>query len=276
MPWVALTLEVEPAAAEALSDALLDAGACSVSLDGLEARTLTLNALLDPATDAVELLDRAVRAAGLANAPRFSIARVEDVDWVRRSQAQFAPVQIGRRLWVGPTWCEPPAGMAAIVRLDPGLAFGTGSHPSTRLVLEFLEKSIRGGERLLDYGCGSGILAIAAAKLGAAQVDGVDVDPEALQTAAANARANGVALRVALPEEPSSADYDVVVSNILAQPLIVLAPLLAARTARGGSIALAGILDTQAAEVAAAYAPFFERTATAVQDGWSLVEGRRR
>jgi ribosomal protein L11 methyltransferase len=166
--------------------------------------------------------------------------------------------------------------MAAVVRLDPGLAFGTGSHPSTRLVLAFLEAEVHGGESVLDYGCGSGILAIAAAKLGAVLVDGVDVDPEALDTAAANARANGVRLRLALPGEPLRSEYDIVVANILAQPLILLAPLLAARTAAAGRIALSGILAEQAAEVAAAYDPFFACSASRALDGWALVEGRRR
>jgi ribosomal protein L11 methyltransferase len=208
--------------------------------------------------------------------PEFLAAPLKDEDWVRRSQAQFAPVTIGQRLWVGPTWHEPPPGIRAAVRLDPGLAFGTGSHASTRLVLSFLEKHVQGGERVLDYGCGSGILAIAAAKLGAAHVDAVDVDAEAIQTAADNARANQVALRALAPEMLEPALYDLVVSNILAQPLILLAPLLAARTVPGGRIALSGILDSQAAEVAAAYSRFFEARHGASEGGWALIEGLRR
>ena len=163
-----------------------------------------------------------------------------------------------------------------MVRVDPGLAFGTGAHPTTKLVLSFLEKEIQGRERVLDYGCGSGILAIAAAKLGAAHVDGVDVDPQAVETANANARANRVALSAALPEQLAAAVYDIVVSNILAQPLIVLAPLLGARTARGGRIALAGILESQSEEVVQAYAPWFDIKLAAIEDVWILAAGVRK
>jgi ribosomal protein L11 methyltransferase len=156
------------------------------------------------------------------------------------------------------------------------MAFGTGSHPSTRLVLAWLARQLVPGTSVLDYGCGSGILAIAAAKLGAARVDGVDVDPQALVTAADNARDNGVALRVYPPERLPPGSYDVVVANILSQPLIVLEPLLAARTRRGGRIALAGILDAQSAEVAAAYAGDFTMRVAATEEGWNLLEGTRR
>lgn len=274
MPWVGLTLELDPAAAEAFSEALLEAGAQSVAIDNLDAPQPTLHALLARDVDPAELVRRVSASLDLA-APRFSAAEVADEDWVRSSQAQFAPVEIGTRLWVGPTWHPAPPGRAA-VQLDPGLAFGTGTHPTTRLVLTFLEQAIHGGERVLDYGCGSGILALAAAKLGAARVDGVDVDPQAVQTAAANARANRVALRVTLPEALAAATYDIVVSNILAQPLIVLAPLLAGRSAARGRIALSGILESQAAEVAAAYEPWFEMQAGEVQEGWALLVGARK
>jgi ribosomal protein L11 methyltransferase len=207
--------------------------------------------------------------------PAFTLGELGEEDWVRKSQAQFPATEIGARLWIGPTWHEPPRGRIA-VRVDPGLAFGTGTHPTTKLVLNFLESSVKGGERVLDYGCGSGILAIAAAKLGAARVDAVDIDPQAVQTAVANARANGVALRAALPEALPAALYDIVVSNILAQPLIVLAPLLAARTAPQGRIALAGILEAQAAEVAAAYEPWFDLQSDVTDEGWALVAGARK
>jgi ribosomal protein L11 methyltransferase len=276
MPWLALTLEVDADDADALSDALLEAGARSVWQEATEKQHCRLALLLDIQAEPASVLSAAAALAGLEKTPRFSAARLEDDDWVRRSQAQFTPITIGGRLWIGPSWSEPPGFAAAVVRLDPGLAFGTGSHPSTRLVLNFLEKNIRGAERLLDYGCGSGILAIAAAKLGAAHVDAVDIDPDAVRAAAANAAANGVPMRTAIPEELAPSEYDLVVSNILAQPLILLAPLLAQRTRRGGRIALSGILETQGAEVAAAYSPFFDAQIVQSEDGWALVAGWRR
>ena len=274
MPWRAVTLQVDAGAAEAMSDALMEAGAQSVSLEHLDLKRPTLHALIGLGEDAERLVMRASHAAGLARAPAFSLAEVADEDWVRRSQAQFPPVEIGRRLWIGPSWHQPTPGRIT-VHLDPGLAFGTGTHPTTQLVLRFLEKHVRGGERVLDYGCGSGILAIAAAKLGAAHVDGVDVDAQAVETACANARVNGVELRASLPEKLAAGHYDIVVSNILAQPLVVLAPLLAARTKPAGRIALAGILETQAAELCAAYAPWFRAGIDSLQQEWALVAGMR-
>jgi ribosomal protein L11 methyltransferase len=267
MPWRALTLQVDRAAAEAFSDALLEAGAQSVALEPDGA----LVAIVSLEQDANSLVNAAAQAAGVP-APRFSSERLEDEDWVRKSQAQFEPITVGARLWIGPTWHQPPRERVAVT-IDPGLAFGTGTHPSTKLVLAWLERVIRGGERVLDYGCGSGILAIAAAKLGAAQVDGVDVDPQAVETALVNARANGVVLRASLPDALGAGHYDVVVSNILAQPLILLAPLLAARGAR---LALSSILDEQAEEVAHAYQPWFDMKTSAREERWVLLEGERR
>jgi len=267
MPWLALTLQVERAAAEAFSDALLEAGAQSVSLETAGAVT----ALLSMEEDSKTLVARAARAAGITP-PAYSVETLDDRDWVRASQAQFAPVAIGERLWIGPSWHAAPPGRIA-VRIDPGLAFGTGSHPTTRLVLRFLEKNIKGGERVLDYGCGSGILAIAAARLGAAHVDAVDLDPQAVETARANAAANDVVLKSALPDAFPAAGYDIVVSNILAQPLIALAPMLAPRGAR---IALSGILDSQAGEVAGAYEAWFDMGIDAREDGWALLVGNKK
>jgi ribosomal protein L11 methyltransferase len=275
MPWLALTVEIDGAQVEALSEALLEGGAQSVSVDAIEAPRPSVTALLGTGANPATLLAGAARACGLRETPDFRLSQVDDQDWVRRSREQFAPLLVGARLWVGPSWHEPPAGIAAAVRLDPGLAFGTGSHASTRLVLQFLERSLRGGESVLDYGCGSGILAIAAAKLGARQVDAVDLDPQALEATEANARANGAAVRVAAPEALPAARYDIVVSNILAQPLMLLAPLLASRTAPGGRLALSGILQDQAGEVTQAYAGWFEIAASA-QEGWALLEGTRR
>lgn len=267
MPWRALTLRVDRAAADAFSDALLEAGAQSVALDV----DGTMVAVVSLEQDVHSLVDSAAGAAGIA-APGFSTGEIADQDWVRATQAQFAPVLIGKRLWIGPSWHRPaPARIA--VTIDPGLAFGTGTHPTTKLVLAYLDRTIRGGERVLDYGCGSGILAIAAAKLGAALVHAVDLDPEAVETARANALANGVRLTAALPDALPAGDYDVVVANILAPVLIELAPMLAQRSRR---IALSDILETQAAELAQAYAPWFDMTIMASDEGWALLAGARK
>jgi ribosomal protein L11 methyltransferase len=276
VPWLAVTLELEAAQADALADALVEQGAQSVWLEDPDRPRQRLQALLAEQADAAVTLGRAAAAAG-CDLPPFQTRRVADQDWVRAAQAQFAPLCLEGRLWIVPSWREVPRDPhATVVRLDPGMAFGTGSHPSTRLVLAWLARSHAMGESLLDYGCGSGILAIAAAKLGAARVDAVDLDPLALAATMGNARANGVDLRAYPPERLPPGDYDVVVANILLQPLIVLEPLLAARTRRGGRLALAGILATQSAEIAAAYAGDFEVRIAASEEGWDLVEGQRR
>jgi ribosomal protein L11 methyltransferase len=267
MPWLALSVKLERAAAETFSDALLEAGAQSVCLepDG------KVDAILAAADDPQALVAAAASAAGIVP-PRFNTEALDDQDWVRKSQEQFPGSEIGERLWVGPTWRRAPERRIAIY-IDPGFAFGTGTHPSTKLVLDFLEKSIKGGERVLDYGCGSGILAIAAAKLGAAQVHAVDLDPQAVETTRANAAANRAAVAAELADSLALAHYDVVVSNILAQPLIALAPLLAER---GERIALAGILDSQAEEVARAYRRWFEMRLAAHDEGWVLLAGCKK
>jgi len=276
VPWLSITLELDALQAEALSEALMEAGADSVALDPVESAgtRVRLSALTGEGADARALVAAAAAAASLT-APAFSLARLEDDDWVRRAQAQFGPIRVSDALWIVPSWHEPPDPRALVVRLDPGLAFGTGSHASTRLVLQALEKCLRGGDRVLDYGCGSGILAIAAAKLGAQEIAAVDIDPQALAATAANAEANGVSLRVASPESLPAETYDVVLANILAGPLIALAPLLAARTRKGGRLLLSGILEAQAAEVTRAYAPDFDLATRATDEGWALLEGAR-
>ncbi len=274
MPWLAVTLELEAAVAEALSEAMLEAGAASVCIDRPTAPRVALTALFAMDAKIETLVAAAAAGCGLATAPGYAVTRVEDEDWVRRSQAQFSPLRIGR-LWIGAGWHEPAAD-CTVIRLDPGMAFGTGSHPTTQLVLRFVERMVAGGERVLDYGCGSGILAIAAAKLGAGKVDATDIDPLAVETAVANAERNQVELGVCAPEDLGPGQYDIVLANILSQPLIVLAPLLAARTAPAGRIALAGVLDSQADEVAAAYAPWFAMTVPLRQEGWALLEGLKK
>ena len=275
MPFRALRVEVERAAAEPLSEALLDLGAHSASIDHPDLPHVTLSALFPADADAARILEEAARATGL-RVGRPEIARLDDEDWVQRSQAQFEALRVGARLWIGASWHAAPPEVQAVVRIDPGLAFGTGSHPSTRLCLSFLEKTLAGGERVLDYGCGSGILAIAAAKLGAAQVDAVDIDPQSIEVTRSNARDNAVVVSSCLPAELATGRYDIVVANILAQPLITLAGELASRTTPGGRIALAGILSSQADEVATAYAGAFDMEAGAREGEWALLQGVRR
>lgn len=296
MTWLALELEVAAAHADAMADALLELGALSVDTADAQAGTAAeaplyaepalasaiawprnrLVALVEPQTDVSALLESAARRAGLASAPTAQTTPVADDDWVRRTQSQFGPIRIGERLCIVPSWCAAPDDASAVViHLDPGLAFGTGSHPSTRLALAWLERTLRGGERVLDYGCGSGILALAAAKLGAAEVAALDVDAQALEAAAANARLNGIELRLAEPGDPAKQEFDVIVANILAGPLITLAPELAARARSGARIALSGVLDWQADEVIAAYARNFAPRVASGEEGWVVVAGVR-
>jgi ribosomal protein L11 methyltransferase len=305
MAWLRLQMEVRAPLAEALSDALLDLGAQSVTIEDARADTpeetprygepgmatiaawqdSRISAIVDLSSDTGALIAAAACAAGLPAAPEYEVARVDDDDWVQRTQSQFSPLQIGERLWVVPSWCAPPAASDAIVvRLDPGLAFGTGSHATTRLALGWLERALAGQRngqprrswRVLDYGCGSGILAVAAAKLGASEIVAIDLDPQALDACAENAHANGVSIRVGLPEDLPTGRYDLIVSNILARPLVDLAPLFAACTDPGARIALSGVLAEQATELTAAYAREFDLCVEAVSEGWALLAGERR
>jgi len=209
---------------------------------------------------------------------QVAIAEVPDADWVRLTQAQFAPVEITPDFWVVPSWHAPPAAARTLIRLDPGQAFGTGTHPTTRLCLRWLatQPAARraGWLRVLDYGCGSGILAIGAALLGARTVDAVDIDPTAVAAARANAAANGVVIAAGLPEA-AQGRYALVLANILARPLELLAPLLAARVEAGGDLLLAGILERQADALRAVYAPWCALAVVDRDDGWVLMHARR-
>ncbi|WP_027478250.1 50S ribosomal protein L11 methyltransferase [Curvibacter gracilis] len=206
----------------------------------------------------------------------LGLAKVPDEDWVRLTQSQFSPVEITPEFWIVPTWHEPPEQARQVIRLDPGLAFGTGTHPTTRMCLRWIARrpATAALGRVLDYGCGSGILAIGAAKHGAQAIDAVDIDEAAVQSTHLNAEANGVALNAGLPDKAQGV-YDTVLANILATPLKVLAPLLCAHVAAGGSLVLAGILERQADELKAAYAPWLQLSVADSEDGWILMTAQR-
>jgi ribosomal protein L11 methyltransferase len=293
--WVSVALETDAAHAEALSDALLAAGAISASVEdayaGTELETPQFGepgspttplweesrvvALFEPADDLIGRIAAATVAAGIDDLPEITMDEIEEQDWVRLTQSQFDPIRINDKLWIVPSWHVAPDATAINLVLDPGLAFGTGSHPTTFLCLDWLTQSIKGGETLLDYGCGSGILAIAAARLGAGPVLGVDIDDNALIAARDNAAANQVELNLRHSRERLEERFDIVVANILTNPLCVLAPLLTGRIAPGGHIVLSGVLATQAEQVIAAYAPYLPLSVGATHDGWVRLEGRR-
>jgi ribosomal protein L11 methyltransferase len=212
----------------------------------------------------------------------LGIGELQQQDWVRLTQSQFAPVDITPTFWIVPTWHDVPPQARLVIRLDPGLAFGTGTHPTTRMCLRWIANYSRRNQdpvakglgRVLDYGCGSGILAIAAAKFGALEVDGVDIDEAATNATLLNAQVNGVTLRTGMPETVTGV-YQTVLANILATPLKVLAPLLWSRVAPGGSLVLAGILERQAQELADAYAPHCKLLVADREDGWILMTSKR-
>ncbi len=235
-----------------------------------------VSALFAADSDGSLALDRALAHSLSPALEAASLDRVEDANWVAETQRDFLPIRAGSRLWIVPTWHEPPEPDAINIVLDPGSAFGTGSHPTTRLCLAWLERHVARGDRVLDYGCGSGILGIAALKLGAGEATGVDIDPLALEAASYNAQRNAVPLRVVAADHALATIARLTVANILARPLRMLAPLIAAHTEIAGRIALAGILEAQVSEVTEAYAPWASLTVDSREEGWVLLAGERR
>lgn len=282
---------------ETLSEALDALDALSVSVEDADAQTPAEQALFGepgmPPPKAGWERSRVVSlfsdeagardAASVLSAQDFfagcqlvAIQAVPEQDWVRLTQSQFTPVEITPEFWIVPTWHEPPAQARQVIRLDPGLAFGTGTHPTTRMCLRWIAGQGAANKplgRVLDYGCGSGILAIGAAKFGAVAIDAVDIDEAAVESTRANAGANHVTLNAGLPDK-AEGTYQTVLANILATPLKVLAPLLCARVAPGGALVLAGILERQADELKAAYAPYCQLQVTDQEDGWILMTAR--
>ena len=293
-----LRLHAPEDAVEALSDVLMDElDALSVSVEDADADTASERALFgEPGmpiahtawahsvlvalfANEAAATDAATYVVAQADTQRVKVVAVQAVpeqDWVRLTQSQFAPVPVTPTFWIVPSWHEPPPEALQVIRLDPGLAFGTGTHPTTRMCLRWTAQNASalapGWARVLDYGCGSGILAIGAALFGAREIDAVDIDPAAVQATRDNALANGVTLRAGLPEA-CGGTYPLVYANILATPLKLLAPLLAGHLAPGGHLVLAGILARQADELKAAYAAHLALEVSDSEDGWILMTG---
>lgn len=296
MSWQQIRIDVPSEVAEALTDALMEQGALSAAIEDAFAGTeqeqpifgepgepvdqlwthSRLVVLFAADADVVAPIAAAAASCGIPTPTTWQVEHLQEQDWVRATQAQFDPIRISDRLWITPSWHEAPSPEAVNLVLDPGLAFGTGSHPTTRLCLEWLDRELHGGETVLDYGCGSGILAIAALKLGAAQAWGVDIDPQAIQASGDNAAQNAVTASFCLPDALPAIQTDVVIANILANPLRMLGDLLASHTVKGGRIVLSGILQEQADEMNALYSQWFEMTEPVFSEGWSCLSGVRR
>ena len=289
-----LRLRVPQAQVEILSEALEALDALSVSVEDADAHTQaeqarfgepgmpppqpgwersSITALFAQQAQAQEAAHLLPAQDFFADCELLGLQAVADQDWVRLTQSQFAPVEITPEFWIVPTWHEPPATAQRFIRLDPGLAFGTGTHPTTRMCLRWIARHDLRGQRVLDYGCGSGILAIGAALHGAAHVDGVDIDEAAVTATRLNAEANHVRVHAGLPEL-AQGQYHTVLANILATPLKVLAPLLCAHVQAGGSLVLAGILERQTQELQQAYAPHVQLEVSDAEDGWVLMTAR--
>ena len=295
MGWQSVSFLADASHAEAMCDALLEAGALAASIEDADAGTADerpqfgepgsvnapgwihsrIVALLDENADVPAVLAASSAATGLTGIPELTVETVAEQNWVQLTQAQFEPIRVSRRLWIVPSWHEAPDPAAVNLVLDPGMAFGTGSHPTTRLCLEWLERNVSAGCSLLDYGCGSGILAIAAARLGAGRVAGVDIDPQAVEAARANAERNEVTAVFSDSTQQAAGEYDLVVANILSNPLRVLAPAICAHVRPGGRLALSGILREQAEEIIAIYAQYLPMQVADVREDWVCLTGTK-
>ena len=293
MGWLSVSFLTDASRADPLCDALMAAGALSASIEDADAGTPderpqfgepgSINspgwdhsrvvALLEEDANVPALLAEASAAIGLSEPLNYAVGTVADQNWVQLTQSQFDPIRVSERLWIVPSWHESPDPAAINLILDPGMAFGTGSHPTTRLCLEWLERTVSPSCSVLDYGCGSGILAIAAARLGAARVAGVDIDPQAVESARANAERNEVSALFADSAEPVAGEYDLVVANILSNPLRVLAPAICAHVRSGGCLALSGILREQAEEIIAIYAQWLPMEVADTREDWVCLSG---
>ena len=294
MPWLQISIHTTQNHAEQAEDILLQYGACSVTLKDaadepiLEPapgetpiwKNIIATGLFDETEEQEQLISR-ITAKLTNDEHSISSEILEDQNWTRSWMDHYQPMQFGERLWVCPWHIDPPEPDAVNLRLDPGLAFGTGTHPTTSLCLSWLDQHIQQQKNLLDFGCGSGILAIAALLLGLEQADGVDIDPQALEASLANAKANQVKDRLHLfdseqfSSEHGQQQYEVVVANILSGPLVELAPVLAGHTMTGGDIVLSGILAEQADSIIEAYTPYFKIDAPIIEGDWVLIHGCR-
>jgi ribosomal protein L11 methyltransferase len=288
MPWLQLTLTLPAQQAQIASEILEEIGAIAVTLQDAvgEIKIETewdqrpiwskvgLSALLPEETDPASVGKFLVERLELPDVPDYRLERVDDKDWATAWKEHYKPIHMGGDLWICPSWCTPPSPNAVNVILDPGMAFGTGDHPTTALCLEWLAHQNLRDKLILDYGCGSGILAIGAALFGAHDIDAVDIDPAAVESTRANAQANGVTLNAGLPEA-ADGSYPLVLANILATPLKLLAPLLCGHVADGGDLVLAGILERQADELKQAYAPWLALDVSDSEDGWILMTARK-
>ena len=296
MAWQSVSFLTDASHAEPVCDALLDVGALSASIEDADAGTpdeqpqfgepgslvssgwnrSRIIVLLEPDADAGALLARACVTAGLTGVPAWTVEEVPEQNWVQLTQSQFDPIRVSERLWIVPSWHSAPDPAAVNLVLDPGMAFGTGSHPTTRLCLEWLERNVHAGCSVLDYGCGSGILAIAAARLGAGSVVGVDIDPLAVEAARANSQRNAVTATFHDSAQPVAGAYDLVVANILSNPLRVLAPAICAHVRSGGRLALSGILREQADEIAEIYGQWLPMQVADCREDWVCLAGTKR